>query len=182
MTPPPRWMKQIVSSASVREEQGRKFHRTNDNSTGQHIACAPVIYAGSDRARIRVSRAPMRSHSRMSNSAASPVKSGTSSNHNDPILIKTTPCRTPTKKNITAKIVNESPISKESLKSLLSRKSARHSSLLTAGNPPSSRAAITNPSETGSTQSRIRMIHTMHLLTFSMVDHSTFDLQSIFHR
>jgi hypothetical protein len=49
------------------------------------------------------------------------------------------------------------------LKSLLSRKSARHSSLLTAGNPPSIRAAITSPSETGTNQSRIRMIHMMHL-------------------
>jgi hypothetical protein len=112
---------------------------------------------------MRESRPPVRSHSNTSNNAANPVKSGTSTNQKDPILIRTIPCRTPMKKNITAKTAKESPVDIESLKSLLSRKSARHSCSLTAGNPPSTRAARTSPSERGTNQSRIRMIHMMHL-------------------
>src|SRR5688572_14964107 len=122
---------------------------------------------------MREARPPVRSHSNTSNKAANPVKSGTSTNQKDPILIKTIPCRTPKKKNINAKIVNESTVANESLKSLLSRKSACHSCSLTAGSPPSTRAAITNPNETGTNQSRIRMIHIMHLPSISMADHTT---------
>jgi hypothetical protein len=107
--------------------------------------------------------APVRSHTNTSTNAANPVKSGTSTNQKDPRLSKTIPCRTPKKKNIIAITVNESTIANESLKSLLSRKSAYHSSSLTAGNPPSTRAATTSPNATGANQSRMRMIHMMHI-------------------